>query len=176
MTPTRRRFDMTVLSYRELELYPVGLNEALVLIVDRERWPSRVPEEFVRQVRLRVPLSELGEGTFDAHQSLLRTCRYALNFVRLHGPSVKRFAVVSPDGEIRAPGLALGLMTCMEFPMSQVHALADQYPRLSRSLRDHVLEAAGRLPPTRLAKAAHSPLTKAALLLLAKITEGRFHS
>ena len=32
--------------------------------------------------------------------------------------------VVSPDGEIRAPGLALGLMTCMEFPMSQVHALA----------------------------------------------------
>ncbi len=175
MTAPHKRFDLEVFSYRELELYPVGANEALVLVVDNERWPSRVPDAFVRHLRLRFPFDELVDGSFDAHQSLLRNAHFALDFARLHGPSVERIAVASPDGEVRGPGLAMGLQVALEFPSQRIHAMAQAYPRLSRTLRDHVLQAAGKLPPTRLEKAAHSPLTKAALLLLAKITEGRFH-
>lgn len=175
-TRRRKRFDLEVFSYRELEQYPVGRSDALVLIVDHERWPTHVSEDFVRHIRLRIPHAELTEGSFEAHQSLLRTARYALNFVRLHGSTIERIAVASPDGEVRAPGLALGLTVATDGPSDRVETLTQTYPNLSRTLRDRVLEAAGRLPPSRLEKAAHSPLTKAALLLLAKVTEGRFHS
>lgn len=173
---TRQGFDMEVFSYRELELYPVGPSDALVLIVDHERWPSHVSDDFVRHIRLRIPHSELTQGSFEAHQSLLRTARYALNFVRLHRPTIERVAVASPDGEVRGPGLALGLTMATGDPSERAQTLTQTYPNLSRTLRDRVLEAAGKLPPSRLEKAAHSPLAKAALLMLAKITEGRFHS
>jgi len=176
MARRRGRFDMEVFSYRELELYPVGASEALILIVDHERWPSQVPDEFVRHLRLRIPHTEIAEGSFEAHQSLLRTARYALNFARLHGPTIERIAVASPDGEARGPGLALGLSIALELPSDRAGTLAQTYPNLSRTVRDHVLQAAGKLPPSRLEQAAQSPLTKAALLLLAKVTEGRFHS
>jgi len=172
----RKRFDMEVFSYRELEQYPVGASDALVLIVDHERWPSHVPDEFVRHIRLRVPHSELTQGSFEAHQSLLRNARYALNFVQLHCHTIERVAVASPDGEVRGPGLALGLTIATNGSLNRAQTLMQTYPNLSRALRDRVLEAAGKLPPSRLEKAAHSPLTKAALLMLAKITEGRFHS
>lgn len=176
MTARRQKFDLEVFSYRELEQYPVGPSDALVLIVDHERWPSHVSEEFVRHIRLRIPPSELTEGSFEANQSLLRTARYALNFVQLHGPTIERIAVASPDGEVRGPGLALGLTIATDGPSGRITTLSQTYPNLSRTVRDRVLEAAGKLPPSRLEKAAHSPLTKAALLMLAKITEGRFHS
>lgn len=176
MTARRQKFDLEVFSYRELEQYPVGPSDALVLIVDHERWPSQVSEDFVRHIRLRIPPSELAEGTFEAHQSLLRTARYALNFAQLHGPTIERIAVASPDGEVRGPGLALGLTIATDGPSERIATLSQTYPNLSRTVRDRVLEAAGKLPPSRLEKAAHSPLTKAALLMLAKITEGRFHS
>ncbi|MGH7542005.1 MAG: hypothetical protein ACRELC_13505 [Gemmatimonadota bacterium] len=176
MSRRTNRFDMEVFSYRELEHYPVGSHEALLLIVDYVRWPSHVPEEFAHHLRLRIPPSELAEAMLEDYESLLRHARYALNFVRLHGASCQRFAVASPDGEVRGPALAVGLMGALDFPFTRVDEIARTYPRLSRTLRDRVLEAAGKLPPTRLEQAAHSPLTKAALLLLAKLTEGRFHS
>jgi len=176
MTGLRNRFEMNVFSYRELEAYPVGSNEALIVVVDNERWPTRVPEEFVRRLRLRIPHADLLDGSYEAHESLLRQAGYALNFVRLHVGTIQRIAVASPDGEVRGPGLALGLIVALDFTSDRVLDLAQTYPRLSRTLRDHVLRAAGMLPATRLEKAAHSPLTKAALFLLAKVTEGRFHS
>lgn len=168
------RFGLEVFSYRELEHYPVGSDEALVVVVDQERWPSRVPEGFSRELRVRVSPGDLRERTPESHESLLLQARYALNFVRLHGPSCSRIAIASPEGEVRGPGLAAGLLAALDFPVRRVTEFATSYPSLSTTLRDSVLEAAGKLPPTRLEKAAHSPLTKAALLLLAKLTEGRF--
>lgn len=186
MTATGRRiirpasrklaFDIGVFSFRELEHYPVGRHEALVLVIDEERWPSRVPDGFSRELRLRISPGDLRDRTPATYESLFLQGRYALNFARLHGPSCNRLAISSPEGEVRGPGLAAGLLSALDFPLRQVTELATAYPKLSTTVRDSVLEAAGKLPPTPLEKAAHSPLTKAALLLLAKLTEGRFHS
>lgn len=176
--PTRHKlqFDMDVFSYRELDHYPVGSHEGLVVVVDEERWPSRVPDGFSRELRLRISPGDLQDRTPESHESLLLQARYALNFARLHGPSCTRIAVSSPEGEVRGPGLAAGLIAALDFPLRRVTELATTYPKLSTTVRDAVLEAAGKLPATKLEKAAHSPLTKAALLLLARLTEGRFHS
>lgn len=170
------RLQVEVFSYRELEHYAVGIHEGLLLIVDEERWPGRLPDGFQRLLRLRISLTDIVQPSLLEHEALLRHAQYALNFARLHGPSLDRIAVGSPEGEVRAPGLALGLITALELPSARGRELAERYPRLSTTLRDRVLEAAGMLPPTPLEKAAHSPLTKAALLLLARFTEGRFHS
>lgn len=169
-------FAVEILSYRELDYYLAADHEALILIQDPDRFPTRVPRTFERQLRLRIPLEDLGERTLDTWRRLKPQAVYAIGFARRHGAGCRRMAICSPDGEIRAPGLAAGLMGALDFPTWHKEDFARLHPRLSTTLRDRVLEAAGKLPPSTLEKAASSPLTKAALLLLARFTEGRLSS
>ena len=173
----RRRdpFESEILSYSELDYFATRDHDGLILILDPERWPAHVPGSFERRLRIRIPLSDLPSRSADSHEYLLSQALYALNFARLHGEACGRIAICSPDGEVRAPGIALGLLASLDFSTSSVWEFRQTYRQASVTLRDCVLEAAGKLPPTSLEKAAASPLTKAAMLVLAKMSLGRFH-
>ncbi len=177
MERRRRRnpFEIEILSYSELDYFAARDHDGLILILDPERWPSHEPTSFERRLRIRIPLSDLPWKSADSHAYLLGQASFALNFARLHGETCGRIAICSPDGEVRAPGVALGLLAALDFTTSKVWEFKQSYRKASVSLRDCVLEAAGKLPPTSLEKAAASPLTKAAMLVLAKMSLGRFH-
>ncbi len=171
----RNPFEIEILSYEELEYYAVREHDGLILILDPLRWPRDVASSFERRLRLRISIDDLRDRTLESHTTLLRQATFALNFARLHGETCGRIAICSPDGAVRAPGIAAGLIQTLDFPTSTVWEFRRIYRKASYVLRDCVLEAGGLLPPTTLEKAASSPLTKAAMLVLAKMSLGRFH-
>ena len=171
----RNPFEIEILSYSELDYFAAHDHDGLILILDPERWPAHVPSSFERRLRIRIPLSDVLSKSLDSHEYLLRQSSFALNFARLHGEACGRIAICSPDGEVRGPGIAAGLLSALDFTTSTLWEFQRYYRKGSVTLRDCVLEAAGKLPPTSLEKAAASPLTKAALLVLAKMSLGRFH-
>ncbi len=171
----RNPFEIEILSYEELEYFIVREHDGLILILDPLRWPRDLAGPFERRLRIRIPPDYLANRTVESHARLLRQASFALNFARLHGETCGRIAICSPDGEVRGPGIAAGLISALDFPTSTVWEFRRFHRKASMTLRDCVLEAAGRLPPTTLEKAATSPLTKAAMLVLAKMSLGRFH-
>lgn len=171
----RNPFEIEILSYEELDYFAVGEHDGLILILDPQRWPREVPGTFERRLRIRISLQDIRNRTVESHAFLLRQASFALNFARLHGETCGRIAICSPDGQVRGPGIAAGLISTLDFPTSTVWDFRRDYRNASSTLHDCVLEAAGKLPPTTLEKAATSPLTKAAMLVLAKMSLGRFH-
>lgn len=171
----RNPFEIEILSFEELDYFAVREHDGLILILDPRRWPREVPDSFERQLRIRISPEDIRNRTTESHAFLLRQAFFALNFARLHGESCGRIAICSPDGESRGPGVALGLIAALDFPTSTTWEFRRIHRKASSTLRDCVLEAAGKLPPTTLEKAATSPLTKAAMLVLAKMSLGRFH-
>ena len=171
----RNPFEIEILSYEELEYFAVREHDGLILVLDPLRWPTQVAGSFERRLRIRVSLEDIRRRTVESHAFLLRQASFALNFARLHGEACGRIAICSPDGEVRGPGIAAGLIAALDFPTSSVWDFRRVYRKASYAMRDCVLEAAGKLPPTTLEKAATSPLTKAAMLVLAKMSLGRFH-
>ena len=167
----RIRFDVDLLSYPELAYYIVGPACGLLLVVDRERRPSELPGGFERMLRLRVEPTDLGEPTTEAHEARIRTARFALGFARRHGGNLERLAICSPDMRVRGPALASGLLQALNFPPARVRDLEHRHPDMSISLRRAMLEVSGKVPATKVEQASMSPIAKAAMLLIAKITD-----
>lgn len=167
----RIRFDIDLLSYPELGYYLIGPASGLLLVVDRDRRPSELPSGFERMLRIRVAPQDLGDTSAQAREARLRCARFALGFAHRHGSNLERLAICSPDMRVRGPALAAGLLQALDFPAARVHALERRHPDMSISLRRAVLEAAGKVPASTVEKASMSPIAKAAMLLIAKITD-----
>lgn len=113
------------------------------------------PEDHFR--RPGAPLQPFGREHAD----------HVLRFMRRVRPQTVRIIVCSPEGQVRGPGLALGLADLMRLPKERIEALELEYRRTySRSVRRRLWQAAHPPQPV-----AASPAVKAASAVLVFLTK-----
>ncbi len=138
--------------------------DAFLVVLDPQGRAPELPSRGLQALRLRFHAPEGGPSSYrerfrpfdESHAG------FALAFLARAGPACHRFVVCSPEGEVRGPGMALGLADLLRLPPDRVRALERRYPRHSAAVRETVWKVAH--PPKPLAT---RPEVKAASGILA---------
>lgn len=160
----RRRPEVEVVDFHSLPYLMTDEEDAFLLVLNPGGTAPELPVRRPPALRLRFHAPEGHEYVaehdlrpFDSAQA-----EHVLRFVRRIRGTSRRIFVGSPDGEVRGPGLALGVADILRLPAERIAALESWYRWHSRAVRRAVWEAAHPPQPV-----AARPEVKAASGLLA---------
>lgn len=152
------------MGFAELEYFLGSQDDAFLIVLDPDGQAPELPVARPQALRLRFHAPEVPrlESRDDVQPFDEGHAEYTLRFLASARPMCKRFVVCSPHGEVRGPGLALGLADLLRLPEERIARMEDQYRRHSRAIRKALWQAA--YPPEPVAS---RPEVKAASGILA---------
>ncbi len=160
----RGRLEVEVVDFHSLPYLMAGEEDAFLLVLDPGGSAPELPVRHPPSLRLRFHAPEGHE--YVAEHALqpfgASHADHVLRFLRRIRRTSRRIFVGSPDGEVRGPGLALGLADLLRLPPGRVAALEAWYRWHSRAVRRILWETAHPPQPV-----AARPEVKAASGILA---------
>lgn len=132
--------DVEVVARHSLPYLMASKDDAFLVVLDPGGRSPELPRRTSLSLRLRFHPPE-GQEYVAAHELQpfdRRHAEHVLRFLARIRHCCTRIVVCSPDGEVRGPGLALGLADILRLPAARVTALEEWYRWHSRAVR-HIL-------------------------------------
>lgn len=156
--------DVEVVARHSLPYLLASPDDAFLVVLDPGGRAPELPVRTSLSLRLRFHASE-GQEYVPPHALApfdRRHAEHVLRFLTRVRRCCTRIVVCSPDGEIRGPGLALGVADILRLPVARITALEEWYRWHSRAVRRILWQTA--YPPQPVAT---RPEVKAASGILA---------
>lgn len=160
----RPRLEIEVVDFHSLPYLLADEDDAFLLVLDPGAGAPELPVRRPPSLRLRfhAPEGHAYVRERDLEPFDRSHASHVLRFLRRVRRTSRRVVVGSPDGEVRGPGLALGLADILRLPRERVAALEGWYRWHSRAVRQVLWDTAHPPQPV-----AARPEVKAASGILA---------